>query len=283
MGKSNISYLDYVYSPVTGCSGTGCKAHCYAREIVRRFPLIHWNGDSNDLPVNFFQSPFFEKVRFHPDRLSEPLHWKKPRVIGVCFFGDWMDDQVRPSWIDQILEVISACPQHQFVSLTKQARNLEPKIYGFDEEVPCRELGGGDYLPNLWNGVTVCTQAEADERIPELLKVPGKKWLSIEPMLGPVIINPFWLECVGAFECDKRRPDHGPTVCHPFPCPPRIHAVILGGESGPKRRPLHPDWVRSVRDQCAASGVPFYFKSWGNPKKERILDGLTHDDLPWRS
>jgi protein gp37 len=99
-------------------------------------------------------------------------------------------------------------------------------------------------MPNIWHGVTVCTQAEADERIPELLKVPGKKWISIEPMLGPIDLKPQWL-----------REAH--TLNQ------QISLCVVGGESGKNARPLHPDWARSVRNQCQAAGVPFYFKQHG--------------------
>lgn len=273
MGKSNISYLDMVWNVCTGCSGKGCQANCYAREMVKRFPAIHFTGDILN------PCPPFSEVVFHPNRLDEPLRWKKPRVVGVCFFGDWMDDQVKPAWIDQILEVIAACPQHQFVALTKQAQNLEPKIYGPDKECPIRELGGGDYLPNLWHGVTVCTQAEADEKIPLLLQIPGKKWLSIEPMLGTIDLTELCLEDGIPTKKDIKDAQRGMHYLRYGT--PRIDAVILGGESGPKARPMHPDWVRSIRDQCAVAGVPFYFKQWSN-QKDRILDGRIHDDLPWR-
>jgi protein gp37 len=145
---------------------------------------------------------------------------------------------------------------------------------------------------NLWTGLTVCNQEEADEKIPVFLEVPGKKFLSIEPMLGPIDLD---------------------ATCGPCHCwrDGSIKAVILGGETGPGARPLHPEWVRSVRDQCQSADVPFFFKQWGewvhytqycfgvgapclsSVKVEnelyrvgrkaagRLLDGRTHNDLPW--
>ena len=158
---------------------------------------------------------------------------------------------------------------------------------------------------NVHLGLTVCNQEEADVKIPIFLQVPGKKFLSIEPMLGPI-------DLCNVTDC----------LCHCDGClnmspNTRIDAVILGGETGPGARPMNPDWVRSVRDQCAAAGVPFFFKQWGkwlcstqmvqgthrdtgvycwpweksgdttmmvgvvHPCAGRLLDDRTHDDLPW--
>lgn len=241
---TGINYLDETWNPVTGCSGKGCKAHCWAREMAKRFPAIHGTKPNwlmkrescfsdqvyavrdGDKPIPF------SAVQFHPDRLGKPLHWRKPRRIGVCFMGDWMDDQVKCAWIDQILEVIAACPQHQFFSLTKQPQNLEKKIYGHCPESPARELGGGDYLPNLYNGVSITDQEDAYMKESDLISIPGKHWLSIEPMIGVI----------------------------PFLLLKSIHWVVVGCESGPKRRPMPLEWAYSVVEQCQAAGVPVWVK-----------------------
>jgi protein gp37 len=294
MGKSNISYLDWVWNPITGCSGKGCQAHCYARESVRTFSAIHAEKIEG-FGGTWDYKPDFSKVIFHPDRLNEPLRRKKRTVYGVGFFGDFFDSQVELGWQVKTYEVIRKCPQHEFIILTKQSANMVDR------------LEGGDAIPNVWHGTTVTTQAEADERIPDLLKVPGKKWISIEPMLGPIDF--------------RKVPGFNRTGLDLSEW-----SVVLGGESGPKARPMHPDWARSVRDQCAAAGVPFCFKQWGEwipydsrygtvhsrnrlytsrntlgkrnevciayggvyfervglKSAGRLLDGRLHDDLPWR-
>jgi len=126
----------------------------------------------------------FRKVQFFPERLQEAVRTRKPTVFGLSFTGDWMDGQAKLEWSDQAMEIMAACPQHQFVTLTKQAGNL---ARWYDHTLV---LGGGDWLPNVWNGVTVCTQADL-WRVEELLKVPGKKWISYEPALEYVDFSPY--------------------------------------------------------------------------------------------
>jgi protein gp37 len=184
------------------------------------------------------------RVTFHPDRLKEPLRRKKPRRIFVCSMADIFHGDVKVEWIDNILEVIAACPQHIFLMLTKRPQNIEEKFYG---EASARVLGGGDYLPNLWLGVTAENQTRADERIPILLQIPAAvRFVSLEPLLGPVLTT----------QARRVVSVDGENVS-------RIHWMIAGGETGPGARPMHPNWVRSLRDQCIAADVPFFFKGWG--------------------
>jgi len=142
-------------------------------------------------------------------------------------------------------------------------------------------------LPNVWLGVSVEDQRRADERIPHLLSTPAAvRFLSIEPLLGPVNLTrielgggrrPTWNALSGArgfYGENTVRIDHGD---------PGLDWVIVGGESGPGARPMHPDWARSVRDQCVAAGVPFFFKQWGGVRKKetgRVLDGRTWEEMP---
>ena len=256
---TGIDYLDEVWNPITGCEGRGCKVRdrCWAREMVKRFPAIH--GIRNNRPDEWTGPIPFSVARFHPDRLEKPLHWKKPRKIGVCFMGDWMDNYVRQVWIDDMLEVINACPQHQFFSLTKRPENLEPKIYGHCKNKPVRELGGGDYLPNLFNGVSVCDQEDADRKIPELLKIPGKKWISIEPCLSHISLRGYdgkiyrpWLDT------------------HAYP--KMIDLIVIGAESGPKRRTCKIEWMIDAVKQCKSAGVPVFVKQIQDSKGKVIHD-----------
>ena len=143
-------------------------------------------------------------------------------------------------WIDRVLEVMAACPQHTFMVLTKRPENIESKLYDFDPLNPARELGGGDYLPNLWMGVTAENQDIAYERIPVLLNTwTAKRFVSVEPMLSEV--NIFTLLSVD----------------------PGIDWVIAGPESGPGARPAHAEWFASLRNQCRLRDVPFFDKRDG--------------------
>lgn len=255
MGNTKIEWCNKVYNPITGCSpiSEGCR-NCYARRMANRLKGRYGYPK---------RDPF--KVTFHPDRLEEPLHWNNPSRIFVCSMGDWMHPDVSTRWIDQILEVMTACPQHIFLTLTKRPENFDAKLYGATIDHGCRELGGGDYLSNLWLGVTAENQRTADERIPILLNtLAARRFISIEPMLGPIDLR--WIDIQKRLNVIE------------------IHWVICGGETGPGARPLHPDWVRALRDQCQSANVPFFFKHWSTASPQ--LDGKSHqgrmlDDLEW--
>ena len=220
------------------------------------------------------EGPFILRER----ELSAPLRARKPAVIGVQFMGDLFHEAVPDQFIYEATRVMrhSLASMHTFLLLTKRLQKMLRLSNLYDE------------LPNVWSGLTVCNQQEADEKIPIFLKVPGKKFLSIEPMLSEIDLT--W-----TYDEMNHRGD-GVTQFERIPF--GIDAVILGAETGPGARPMHPDWVRSVRDQCAAAGVPFFFKGWGewipieemgtvryekNKTKSRIIDMEMHDDLPWRA
>ena len=247
------------WNPVMGCTpvSEACE-HCYARSIIRRF------AGCKGWPA----SP--DTVTLFPERLQDPLRWKKPQRIFVCSMSDLFHEDV-PAWfIDRVLEVIAACPQHTFMLLTKRTHNIERKLYDVDEDAPIRELGGGDYLPNVWLGVTAENQARANERIPLLLQIPAAvHFVSIEPMLGPVdICGPWW---------DWRYTYDYYKVIYPDAGPP-IDWVIVGGETGPGARLMKAEWARSVRDQCQRVGVPFFMKQMS--KKGVIPDDLKRHEFP---
>jgi protein gp37 len=183
------------------------------------------------------------KVRTHPSALELPRKWKKSRMIFVNSMSDLFHEDVPISFIIDIFKIMEGQPQHTFQILTKRSKNLR-QICG---ELPWPE--------NVWMGVTV----ESDEyldRINDLRATPAKiKFLSLEPLLGPI-------------------PQLDLT---------NIDWVIVGGESGPKARPMKQAWVRNVRDKCLDAQVPFFFKQWGgvNKKKSgRILDRRTWDNMP---
>jgi len=183
------------------------------------------------------------KVTLHHDLIDLPLSWKKPRVIFVNSMSDLFHKDVPFDFIQKVFETMEKASWHTFQILTKRSERL-------------MELA--PYLPwpeNVWQGVSVENE-EVTFRIDHLRKVPAKiRFLSCEPLIGP--LDNLNLE--------------------------GIHWVIVGGESGPKARPMDPDWVRSIRDQCITNNVAFFFKQWGGVQKHktgRIIDNKTWDELP---
>jgi protein gp37 len=176
------------------------------------------------------------KVTTHEDLLEQPSHWIKPRLVYVSFMGDLFHDDVPEEFIARVFDVMAHAPRHRFHLLTKRAERL----VALSPRLPCSA--------NVWAGVSVEDAARA-YRLDQLRQTGAAvKYVSLEPLLGPIDD----LDLSG------------------------IDWVILGGESGVGARPMHIDWVRSVRDQCQAAGVPFYFKQWGGVRRKetgRILDG----------
>jgi protein gp37 len=189
------------------------------------------------------------RVTFHRNKLKDPLTWHKSYRIFVCSMGDLFHEEVKEEWINNVFYVMKNCPQHIFTILTKRPENIELMLY--DSNI----LGGGDYLSNVHLGVSVENQKKANERIPILLHIPAaKRFVSIEPMLGQIRLDD-WIFS------EHNGPDPFETQDEFYQrCNERLAWVILGGESGPGARPMHPKWVRSVRDQCVKAGVPFFIK-----------------------
>ncbi|MEN6572066.1 MAG: phage Gp37/Gp68 family protein [Anaerolineaceae bacterium] len=227
MGKTKIEWADRVWNPVVGCTpvSAGC-AHCYAKRIYDRF----------------YQDKPFSKVQLHRERLFQPLHWKNPGRVFVNSMSDLFHPDVPFSYIDDVFGVMTGCPKHTFMVLTKRPeRMLEwSKQY---------YLPGASGSENVWLGVTAENQKAADERIPLLLETPAAvRFVSAEPMLGPVDLSKYLF-------ADPSRPNWARLNM--------LQWVICGGESGPGARPMHPDWAKSIRDQCQAAGAPFFFKQHG--------------------
>lgn len=182
-------------------------------------------------------------LTLHPSALALPQSWDAPRTIFVNSMSDLFHPKVPLDYIRQVFEIIAKTPQHTYQVLTKRSKRL------------AQTADRLDWPPNLWMGVSV-ENARYSFRIGHLQTVPAAvRFLSCEPLLGPLD------------ELDLER----------------IHWVIAGGESGGKARPMHPDWARSIRDQCVDAGVAFFFKQWGGrtPKAHgRELDGALHDEMP---
>ena len=259
--KSRIEWCDATWNPVTGCTqiSEGCD-NCYAKRYAERF-RGRFGYPADD--------PF--RVTFHEDRLEQPLRWQKPRKIFVCSMGDLFHDDVLDSCIVRILDIIWQAEKHTFLILTKRPERMQ-RIMGAPSALNC--YGHQWPFPNLWLGVTAENQRTADERIPILLDTPAAvRFVSVEPMLGPVDISP-WDKCD---LCGRLRNSFdgvwGSPFCYEHYNPfngcegtykqNALDWVVCGGESGPGARPMHPYWVRSLRDQSVNAGVPFFFKQWG--------------------
>ena len=183
------------------------------------------------------------EVTTHDDLLEKPLHWAKPRLVYVSFMGDLLHEQVPDDFIKRVFDVMARAPRHRFHVLTKRPERMA--------EMSPRLL----WPPNVWAGATVEDSAHRSRA--DHLRQTGAavKFLVLEPLLGPVDA----LDLAG------------------------IGWVIAGGESGPGARPMHIDWVRSIRDQCIDAGVAFYFKQWGGVRRKqtgRGLDGRLWSERP---
>ncbi|MDE2020254.1 MAG: phage Gp37/Gp68 family protein [Patescibacteria group bacterium] len=297
--KTGIEWTDATWNPVTGCSkvSQGCK-NCYAEALFHR-------------P---YPGRKFTDVRIHPERLDWPLRWRgspkakaegRPSRIFVNSMSDLFHDHVPMNFIAAVYLAAAMRPDLIFQILTKRAENMlsfnmQKKAYlhtllkngiwrgaergdtnllvNLPQEMEMKlRLVDGDpaldeSLPNVWLGVSVEDQQTADERIPLLLQTPAVvRFVSYEPALGPVDLSPF-------FPLDLTLPSDT-SLSHNKWRKIGVDWIIAGGESGPHARPAHPDWFRSVRDQCQADGVPFFFKQWGAWKAVGDDEPLSKTDL----
>lgn len=246
--NTRIEWADASWSPLLGCSrvSAGCD-HCYAitgariREsnpnpkvagpysglVEERGGRIDWTG----------------RVNLLPERLDQPIRWKRPRRIFVNSQSDLFHDDVPDDFIARVFGVMAATPRHEYQVLTKRPGRMRSLLNSGEFARRCSAFGGalGDLpwpLPNIWLGTSIEDQRWANVRVPLLLDTPAAvRFLSAEPLLGAVRIGRNSIKGIGW--------------------------VIAGGESGAGARPAHPDWFRSLRDECQAAGVPFFFKQYG--------------------
>jgi protein gp37 len=307
--KSNIEWTDASWTPIrarnlkTGKVGwhcehatTGCE-FCYAEGMNKRLGtgLPFKPGHRKDVEI------FLDETM-----LTQPLRWKKPRTIFVCSMTDLFADFVPDEWIDRIFAVMALTPRHTYQVLTKRAKRMREHLAYVRKQLGSETLGTyeciynemGDFgregltephpyraafpngmpwpLPNVWLGVSAERQQEWDERKEDLCNTPAAiRFVSFEPLLG--------------------------TIVEPRPLSDFIQWAIIGGESGPNARPMHPDWARTLRDQCAAANAAFFFKQWGEfaPRNTfsdekpdahvyrvgkkaagRLLDGIEYNAMP---
>jgi protein gp37 len=274
---TKIEWTDATWNPVTGCSivSPGCT-HCYAMKLAGT--RLRHHASRKGLTDETRAGPVWNgKVRLNEAWLTQPLRWNKPRRIFVCAHGDLFHEKVPDAWIDKVFAVMALSPQHTFQVLTKRAERMR-NHFGVGRERmqtrwlwAARDVLGDDAdghipgawpLPNVWLGVSAERQQEADERIPHLLNTPAAiRFVSCEPLIGAIDLRGINASGDGTVynAVDGLR---GVSLLHVEPCA-KLDWIIVGGESGPGARPMHPDWARSLRDQCEAAGVPFFFKQWG--------------------
>lgn len=288
---SAIEWTDATWNPVRGCSrvSTGCR-NCYAERMAAR-----WSGEGQPYKGLAWMSPtgarWTGRVQLVPELLEVPLRWRRPRRIFVNSMSDLFHEALPFETVARVFDTMRLAPWHTFQVLTKRPSRMRDFVQHLRTTSTLPGLVDGDPTaalasshPNVWLGVSVEDKRVAAERVPLLLDTSAaRRFLSCEPLLGPLDLTP-WLSV-----------------------PNGLHWVIAGGESGKGARAMDPAWVRSLRDQCQAVGVPFFFKQWGDwaeaterdrrlrpiitdsgarvvrvgkARSGRLLDGRTWDESP---
>ncbi|CAE6899773.1 MULTISPECIES: phage Gp37/Gp68 family protein [Burkholderiaceae] len=289
--NSTIEWTDHTFNTHWGCSkiGPGCD-RCYAEALAKRFGY----GWGDDAPKREFgESHWQDLIRWDRKAASEGVR----RRVFTNSMSDLFDKFAPVGVRERHWSYVTRTPNLDHLLLTKRIGNVA-------RMVPPAWLEPGGWPSNVWLGATIVNQEEADRDIPKLLAVPAaKRFLSMEPLLGPVSLR--WL---AAWPENAPRCAQNPTgVTNHLDGLRRLDWVIVGGESASGARPMHPEWARSIRDQCAAADVPFMFKQngeWvsvseiagagehyrfpdgatvrrvGKKAAGRMLDGVTHDEFP---
>jgi protein gp37 len=251
--NSSIEWTDHTFNPWEGCQkvSPGCD-HCYAETRNARF--------GGGIAINW--GPGAPRRRTSPSNWRKPIAWNRAHAeffaargrrqrVFCASLADVFDNAVDLLWRRDLFRLIADTPNLDWLLLTKRIGNVPTML---------RHIGVERLPGNVWLGATIVNQEEADRDIPKLLAVPARvRFLSMEPLLGPVDLSR-WLDPNGTC-CMRESPCEG---CPAHAAPHRqLDWVIVGGESGHGARPMHPDWARSLRDQCAAAGVAFNLKQWG--------------------
>lgn len=272
-----ISWTNETWNPVVGCEpvSAGCD-NCYAKAL---HDMRHRAFLAGKKMLPQYGVPF-ETVQMKRERLTQPRRWAKPRRVFVNSVSDLFHKDVTPGFLDQCFAVMAFCGRHQFQILTKRPHRMRSYIEGLADRGGSgrgfRRLADAGAalglalefgfngrriplvrwpIPNIWQGTSVEHQAAADKRIPQLIGTPAAlRFLSCEPLLGPLV-----LDLTG------------------------IHWVIIGGESGARRRTVEIDWIASIVAQCRAADVAVFVKQDSAPKSEqrgRIPDDLWLREFP---
>lgn len=238
---SAIEWTDATWNPVRGCTkiSSGC-AHCYAETFAERF---------RGVPGHPYEQGF--DLRLVPEKLTQPLLWRQPKMVFVNSMSDLFHEEVPDEYIVKVARVMQLASWHTYQVLTKRSERLrdllKTRLRFVAEE------------PHIWWGVSVENRKQGLPRMDHLRAAPAAvRFLSVEPLL----------ESLGRIDLSE------------------IDWVIVGGESGPGARPIEESWVLEIRDQCRRARVPFFFKQWGGRQKSRTgraLEGRTYDEVPRRA
>jgi protein gp37 len=263
---TKIEWAEETINPLPGCTkiSEACQ-NCYAVRMANRFKgtkKYHGLVENGD---------WTGRINYWPNDLKKPFQWEKPRRIFVNSMGDlfhgslFNGDYPGGEWLRDIFNVMDIARHHQYLILTKRPDNMKRYL-------ECSRINLKDDYPHVWVGVTAENQPRLEDRVTILLQIPAAvRFVSVEPMLGPINLrhmdverhHPVWcmIDALTGKHTDMGRP-----------CPdvPKLDWVICGGETGPGSRPMHPDWIRLLRDQCVAADVPFFFKSWGDWEPSEI-------------
>lgn len=273
--KTGIEWTDATWNPTTGCDkvSPGCD-NCYAMTLAKRLKAMgssryQLDGDPQTSGPGF-------GVSTHSSALDQPLRWTRPRRIFVNSMSDLFHAKVPDEFIARVFAVMALTPRHTYQVLTKRHARMK-SLLSSEEFVSMVDRESIAYdrsplghrpiswpLPNVWLGVSAEDQKRADLRIPALLDTPAAvRFVSAEPLLGPIdLIGEMCGECLRDREAPQCATCMDRWWIRPGR-PNRIDWVIVGGESGPRARPMLADWVRSLRDQSIHAGIAFHFKQWG--------------------
>lgn len=248
---TKIEWTNETWNPVVGCTkvSAGCE-NCYAERMAWR--MKHMPATAQDYDQVVHDGQWTGIVHWMPERLEQPMRWRKPRMVFVCSMGDLFHEAVPTQFIDQVLSVMALCPQHTFQVLTKRPERMRDYLVGVETQPQHSErsitlwdawsaIHGSSsnwrppwpLLPNVWLGVTV-EDGNYLHRLDALEECPAaKKFVSLEPLLGPITA---------------------------FPWEDIVDWVIVGAETGPGARPMQIEWALDIQDECKQAGVPFFFK-----------------------
>lgn len=285
---SHIAWTDATWNITSGCTkvSPGCK-FCYAKH--QSWPRLA------KAPGNAYTGREFEDVQFHPERLDMPIRWQRPRKIFVNSLSDLFHEKLTDDQIATVFVAMAMADQHIFQVLTKRseraaawfkAHDFKSCLAAFDRTVPRellqmssalrrgrQKLSAKNWpLPNVWMGVSAEDQAHYDERLPHLMSMPAAvRWISAEPLLGPIDLR---LNRIYATAFSG--PQHRIQMFESY-VKNALHWVVAGGESGWTPRPMHPDWARSLRDQCSGTNIRYFFKQWGGFRPVAAFADSTED------
>lgn len=272
--NGGIAWTDQSWNPIRGCSrvSAGC-AHCYAERTAARF--AGQGQPYHGLAVLDERGPRWTgEVRLVPEHLDDPLLWRRPRRIFVNSMSDLFHESLDGPTTARIFAVMARATRHTFQCLTKRADRMREIVSdpAFANEVhklvlqsdldDKRVIEERWPLPNVWLGVSVEHQEAADERIPHLLATPAAvRWLSVEPMLGPVDLGvSVWPQCQAPTQEAHDRDCHGGLACDER----SVDWVVIGGESGAGARAMRSEWAQAVVDQCRVAMIPVFMKQMGS-------------------